>query len=388
MGASEEWDSATPAPLHEEWDSAKPAGPASDFGTFQVPSRPRTFVSPEDTPARMVTNQRGMRDVSLKSPNERAIHEIGGIATDVASKAGLPPEYAAGVGATANVAAQLPGIFMGGEVGKTGEGIAKGLGVATMKKALKASPSISKTDIPERAATAMLNEGISVSKGGRETAQMHIDALKNTVDDLASRAQGEASILDILKPAQEKIRELKSAKGGLDFEEKISMVRQEIAKLLDNPDFRGKARVPIPVANEMKRAIQNKEVGDAAYKTGFKSGSEKEAKEIIARGLREQVEKFVPEAKGLNRSMGDMIEARKLIDARLGRQASSTPVSPFTLLMAMKHPGYAAIHAMENNPQITSALARALYSGEIPTNAGRLAGAGLGAYSGSAPNDR
>lgn len=384
-GEWEELPRKAPAAADGGWEDITPPKEAparsGEWEKFSVPARQKQFVSPEDRPARMVQNQVGTRQVPVTGPIDRAIYEGGGMVTDALTNAGLPPEVAAAGGYATNVLGQAASTIVGGKGGQAVEPAAKATGRYFMKNALAPGKVANASGAADAATEAMLKEGISVSKGGREAAQFKIDSIKNTLDDLTSKANGSVHILDALKPARDKIKELSSAKGGLDYEEKIAKIQDEVAKLLDNPDFRSRLRVPVSVANDMKRSIYQ-EVEDTAYKTGVKSGTEKAAKQEIARGLKEQVEKFVPEAKGLNREMGDMIEARKLIDARLGRQASSPSVSPFSLLMAMKHPGVGLAYALERNPQVSSALARALYSGGLPTKAGIGVGAATGYNSG------
>lgn len=368
-------DSFDPSSVVED----APAPPPKE--TFTVPSRPREFVSPEDRPARMVTQKKGVREVPIEGPVDRGIYEAGGQTTDFLSNAGASPEVAAAGGYLTNVASQAATTLIGGGGGKAIEPAAKVAGRFAMRNALAPGKTAVASGAADAATEALLKEGISVSKGGREAAQFKIDAIKNTLDDLTSKANGSVYIMDALKPARDKIKELSSAKGGLDYDDKISKIQAEVAKLLDNPDFRSRLRVPVAVANDMKRSIY-RELEDAGYKFGTKGSSEKEAKRVIAGGMKEQVEKFVPEAKGLNREMGDMIEARKLIDARLGRQASGASISPFSLLMAMHNPTLAALHFAERNPQTSSALARTLYSGGLPTKAGIGIGAATGYNSG------
>lgn len=358
--------------------------PPGHWEKFSVPERPRQFVSPQDQPARMITSKTGERRVPVTSPVDRAIYEAGGVATDRLTDLGLPPEVAAAGGYLTNVAGQAATTFIGGKGGQAVEPAAKAGGRFFMRNALAPGKVAVASGAADAATEAMLKGGMSVSKGGREAVQSSIEVLKNTVDDLASKATGDVHILDVMNPIRERIKALESAKGGLDYEKKIANIREEVSKLFDNPDFRNRLRIPVPVANEMKRSIY-KEVDDAGYKFGVKSGSEKDAKKLIAGSLKEQVEKFVPEAKTLNREMGDLIEARKMIDSRLGKQASSPPISPFSLLMALHNPTLAALHFAERNPQTSSAVARALYSGGLPTKLGIGAGGATGYASGSAP---
>lgn len=348
--------------------------------TFSVPSRPRQFVSSENMPARMITKKVGMREVPIEGPIDRGIYEAGGRVTDKLTELGASPEVAAAGGGLTNFGLQAATTMIGGGGGKALEPAAKVAGQALMRQALKPGATAIKNGTAERAINSMLEEGISVSKGGREKAAQKIEDLKTIVDDLTSRSNGSANIIDALKPARELIERYKH--GGTDYAEKIKNVQDEVAKLLDHPDVRQQLRIPVATANQIKRGLYQ-EIGDPAFKTGIKSGSVKEAKDALAHGLNEQVVKFVPEAKAINKHMGDLIEARKFLDSRLARQSASNMLSPWTLLLATHNPKLAALHAAQYYPQTSSALARLLYSGGLESKLGAGAGALYGNIKGS-----
>jgi hypothetical protein len=388
MADTSEWDSATPVQMQSEWDSAKPVSheeaKRGEWETMPVPSRPKQFVSDPGQAARMITSQKGTRNVPVVPPLDRAIYEGAGRVNDVLNEMGAPAPLAAGVATAANLAGQVGSGFIGGKgAGSVAPAVEK-LAHKTMTVALAPGKLARESGRGEQAVQTLLQSGgeWKVSKGGENAMNSHIDYLMGKVDDALSKSDAKVSALPVLQAMREKLKEISTR--GLDYAENAKAVRDEIRKLLEHPEIREELRIPVAKANQLRKDI-DKELTSKAYDFGTKLTGEKEGKLAATKGLREEINRMVPEVGPLNREAGKVINARNLVEARNLAQEARPAIGAWGWLHS--NPAHALLYLGEKHPYISSSIAHNLHTGLAPNleGLGRLAGAYAGSRSGSPP---
>lgn len=115
----------------------------------------------------------------------------------------------------------------------------------------------------------------------------------------------------------------------------------------------GGAGIPVQLAQELKQGTYR--ILDKKY--GQVSTAEDEGQKAIARGLKEQVAKAVPEVSGLNAKESELINALKLVERRSLQSGNKNtlglaPIAPNSL--------HALSFLLDRSPLATSLLARSL----------------------------
>ena len=294
---------------------------------------------------------------------DRAAYETGGAVTDVASKAGLPSQAAAGLGFGANVATQFIPSFLGGQIGSSiGTSASKGL----MRSALKPNSKAIRSGDAERAVNTLLKERVNVTAGGA-------GKLRGLIDDLDERV---SSVIDGSKQVVDKSKSKDALQAVLDkFKKQVASSADESAIKAVWDEFDKKLADLIPVQDA--QAIKQGTYRILAGKYGEVGSASTEAQKAIARGLKESIEAAEPSVGPLNKRQSELINALKLAEYRAAI-ASNRDMGGLSWLAS--NPAAAAGFMFDRSQLAKSLLANELYGTRgTPAYLGRIGGALAGA---------
>lgn len=313
---------------------------------------------------------------------DKNLYDFGGWATDKGSKAGLPPQAAAALGVAANVGPSAL-LSMGG--GAAGSRLAPMVGNKArdlMQSALKPSVTAQKAGKGDRAIRTLLEGDANVSRAGIEKLNQEIDKLEQAVTAALQGSNATVDKVRALLPIRDVIQQYRmQATPQAD----LATIRRVAQQFLDNPVIRGIRDIPIQAAQEIKRGTY-KQTGDAGFGRGLRPASERDSLKGVARGLREGIEQQVPQVAPMNARMGDLANARNLVERRVAVEGNRDPLG----LGALAHNPLGFLAWMGNRYGAgKSALARGMYQNRevLPRGAGQVAGATAGAESGRPEDD-
>jgi hypothetical protein len=296
---------------------------------------------------------------------EKLGYRLGGKVTDAT---GSPA-----AGYATNVAAQAGATLLGTLGGSAAQPAAQGAGKWLMGNALKPSVKANETGKAARAIDTMLKEGISVSEGGIAKLKSHIDELGKEVAAHIASNPGTVNKNAVLQELQ--LLANKVERRMANPQESIKAIETAWNRFVQHPLLSGTNVVPVGLAQEMKQGTQA--IAKNAY--GEMKGAEMESQKALARGLRKEIERVVPEVAKLNAKESDLINAKLLAEVRLFGEKNQNPGGS-ALLFANNNPAQALGWMAARSSFLKSLLARGLYKG-APT-AGAAAGGSFGAEMG------
>lgn len=302
----------------------------------------------------------------------KGAYNIGGATTDVLAPH-VSPEVAGGAGYAANIATQSVPTVLGGLVGKAAQPAIQSAGKRAMQSALKPTAKDLLSGNAGKAVGTMLDEGVNVSAGGAAKLQSTIDELNKQVSGKIASSPAQ---INRARPAQQLAETLKKFKtqaaSGSD-ERAILDVWKDYTR-----HFPGD--MPIQKAQAVKQGTYKALAG----KYGEVGSASTEAQKALARGLRQSIEKEIPEVAQLNAKESALINALTQVERRTGA-AGNRDIGG--LAWIANDPKAAAAFFAGRSELFKSIVARMLYSGSGPvtTGAGATIGAAMGAESGRSP---
>lgn len=294
---------------------------------------------------------------------DKAAYEAGGKVTDVTGSPGL--------GFATNVGLQAVPAVLGGGIGKTVQPLLQSGARGVMQAAMKPERAARLSGKADEAITTMLEEGINVTKGGREILQGRISSLENEISNILSTSKGTINPEDVaiksLKQSLEKV------KYNLSSTEDSAVISKSVADLLEHPLVSGKADIPVDLANKLKQAIY-KGLGDTAYGLQAKSTIERIAEKSIARNLKEGIASAEPYVVPKLDEQAKLINALKVMTPRVSAAGNKDIIGIGSL--APSEINFLTWMA-NRSPLIGSLVARFMHSasGVLPTGVGAAAGA-------------
>lgn len=293
-------------------------------------------------------------------------YKAGGAATDVAAKV-LPPSAAAGVGYVANVAAQAVPTLLGGLGGKAVEPAAQSAARGLMHSALKPSAKAQDTGKAAKAIETMLKDGVNVSEGGIAKLRGHISDLSKEV---AAHIAASPNVINKNAAAQELQLALNKFERTATPQGNIKTITDAWTDFINHPLMQGSNAIPVKLAQEIKQGTQYL----ARNSYGELKGAEIEAQKMLARGLRKEIERVVPEVAKLNAKESELINAKLLAEARIFGEKNKDPGG---MVWLANNPAQALGWLAARSSWLKSVLARGLYKGA--PSSGAAAGAAYGA---------
>lgn len=297
---------------------------------------------------------------------DRLAYDAGGKITDVTGS----PE----LGFAANVGVQAVPTVLGAAAGKlVGAPALKSAGKSLMQSALKPSKAEHLSGRGARAVQTMLDEGVSVSKGGVEKMQSAISSLN---DEIAGVIKNSGKTIDKNAVASRLQDVMKKYEASIDPSD-LRAIENVWTSFLAHPQLAGKKDMAIQLAQRMKQA-GNAKLGDAAYGTGLKPAAERDAFKGLVRGLKEEIAAAEPRVAPLNKRESDLINASKIAGNRVAMDANKNPLGLGALIT---QPWMLPVWMWDRSPLGKSLMARMLHSGAGPIGTG--VGAGVGGIYGA-----
>lgn len=321
---------------------------------------PATIVEPNAEQRRMGLRKNRLKDDNLAGNVGRGFLNFGedvGRETRLAAlDYGASPGVANVAGFTGDMAANLIPIPLGGGGAKAvaaplSEYAAKNL----MWKALKPPRAAQLSGDAEAAVETLLSaKGARVSEGGVENMTKTIDSLDNELTGVLKNSTDKVSTEAAVAPIKDAIKKFRY---GLDQADDKAAILKEVEKFFSHSEVRGALDIPVETAQLLKRGI-SRELGDKAFALGNKTAAEQEGKLAIRGGLADEIVRAAPEARDINRSMSELINARNLANER-ALMAHNLHISGLGWL----NPKMMIPWMIERNPFAMSILARSINRG-------------------------
>lgn len=239
-----------------------------------------------------------------------------------AMQAGLIDPENTGMGAA--VGAVTPGAIQ--MAGMAGDAIRRGgeaVSTRLMQSAVK--PEWSKLDKGEaqRAIATLLREGINPTMGGVQKMRGMIDDIGGQVDDLIANSSANVSksaVLDRLGPTRQQFMQQVTPEADM------KVLNAAASEFANHPAFTPRAPagnapwsafdaytaakasddIPVQLAQQLKQGTY-RQLGSKPY--GELGGASTEAQKSLARGLKDEISRVVPEVGPLNARQADLLNA-------------------------------------------------------------------------------
>lgn len=247
--------------------------------------------------------------------------------------------------------------FLGGKVTQGAKTVAGGL----MQSAAKPS-----TRMLERGATVedmpavvntLLKEGISVTKGGAQKLAGLLKATKGEIDALIDGSARTVSASDVARTGRTAVARVgQQVAPSADRAAARGVIQDFIDTKGRDAVTRAPKRFTLREAQDLKTGTY-RALKDRAYGETKTAGVE--AEKQLARGLKEGIERQMPEVRGLNAREGNLIAAKEAIEHRIGLAANRDPGG---LMWLAENPNTALAFILARSPAVKSMLARGLYS--------------------------
>ncbi len=301
----------------------------------------------------------------------KGAYEGGGYATDLASKAGLPPALAGGLGFATNVGIQAAPTFLSGEIaGRLAAPVLRSAGEGLMGSALKPTPNQWMSGKGKVAVDTMLKKGENVSSQG-------IINLKTSIDKIGRQVEKEIGNSTATVNKQEVAGRILDAYKAFEHHpnrvEAFGEIRQVMDEFLKHPAIKDTDEIPIQLAQKLKQGF-GKALGDVAY--GERKTPAVEAVKALTRGFKEEIATKVPSVSTWNKQESALIKTLEVAERRAMTEMNKN-VAGLSLLA--ENPIAGAAFMGDRSSWFKSLLARMLYSGaeSVPKNVAR---GGVAAY--------
>lgn len=295
---------------------------------------------------------------ALKGLDEVA-YSAGGKVTDLT---GSP---AAGV--ATNVALQAVPTAIGGAAGLAAKVPLRGTAEWLMQSALKPSMKSLKLGKADEAVGTLLDEGITISRGGVEKLQGKIDVLSSAISDALKGSGATVDRNAIASRLQDVINRIE--RTSMNPQDRVAEVQRIYDQVLTNPNLQ--RAIPVERAQQIKQGIYQM----LKDKYGQLGSDSVEAQKALARGAKEEISAAVPGVSDLNAHEARLINALQLAEHRALQSGNKDLTGPFAWLTA--NPARFAAVVADRSPAFKSILARMM------NNASQNAPA-LGAAAGAA----
>lgn len=302
-------------------------------------------------------------DVANKALNKGA-YKAGGVVTDLGAKAGLPPEAAAGLGYATDVAIQAAPVILSGQLAKGAapsfERSAKGM----MQSALKPPLDSLRDKSAFRAIDTLLKEGVSVNASGVAQLRSRIAQLNDEIKSVIASSPATVNKAEVGRRLSDVLEKFKNQ---VNPQADMEAIKQAWLNFRNHPLLAGKEEIPVQLAQQLKQGTYKVLEG----KYGEVGSASTEAQKGLARGLKEEIAKKIPEVAKLNARESDLLNALLLSERRSLMAGNANPGG---LAWLSKNPMAMAAFLADKSSSFKSALAQLLYRGQeqIPATAARV----------------
>jgi hypothetical protein len=235
-----------------------------------------------------------------------------------------------------------------------------------MQSALKPGVVAERKGQAGPAVQTLMDEGISVSRGGLAKLREKIDTLNDQIAGAIDNSTATVSKHDV----------------GYRLGDTLTRFQKQVAPTADLNSILGTwddflktypDRIPVKTAQEVKQGTY-RALGEKSY--GELKSASVEAQKTLARGLKEEIADAVPEVRHLNAQESKMLQALPLLERRVLTEANKNPMG--LSILAKDPTGFMAFMA-DRSALFKSLVARMLNqtSKAIPRTSGSLSAAGF-----------
>lgn len=244
---------------------------------------------------------------------------------------------------------------------KAGSEALRGGAERLMHSALKPAEKFAKQVDP--GIDLLLEKGINVTPGGLEKIRTEIGDLNSRIGQLIANSP---AVIDKQAVATRLYDTLAKFEKQVDPHADLATINKSWNNFLNHPLLTGKD-IPIKTAQELKSGTYKQLQG----KYGELSSAESEAQKALARGLKEEIAKAVPEVRTLNAEESRLLQALPMVERRVLISANKNPIGLGILSMNPKH---IAVWMADRSELFKSLVARMLNTGSRAMPGMQMAG--------------
>jgi hypothetical protein len=245
---------------------------------------------------------------------------------------------------------QLPG-FVGAKapaMGRALEAPLKSSARDMMQSALKPSKAAQKSGDAATAIDTLLDTKTNVSKAGAEGLRTRIDDLNTQIADKIASSK---AVIDKQVVADNLKSVLDDFSKQVNPSSDMHTVQAAYDEFLNSPRLNGKNTIPVQLAQEIKQGTY-KQLGSKSY--GEMKSADITAQKELARGLKEEIAKAVPEVRKLNAEDSKLLKTLPLVEQRVLMDANKNPIglgwlttnpTKFAAWIADRSPGFKSVVA-------------------------------------------
>lgn len=336
-------------------DTVKPSLPLS--------GRMARFI--QEPPTRVV-GQLGVHSRPLEQPRGDTLEEFGGRVTDVTGS----PALGTLARMTPDIATSFVGMGAGAQAGKAAAPAIREGATTLMQSALKPSVEALRTGKAARAIQTMFDEGINVSKGGLAKLKAKVYDLNDQIAELIKNSPATVDKGKVAAALQGTLdRFIKTVNPKND----LKVIEDAWTEFMSHPMLTGKQEIPVKLAQEMKQATYR----EVEKKYGELGSASVESQKALARGLKEEIAKAVPEVTSLNKQESELLNALSLVEKRALLEGNKNPGG---LAWLANNPKTWALYMADKSSAFKSVAARIAYkqAENFPKTVGETIGATVG----------
>ena len=204
-------------------------------------------------------------------------------------------------------------------INETAKNIARAGSEKLMASALKPTVKAWGNGDAAVAINTLLDKGINVTKGGVETLKANKDLLNEQIRNSVAGSTEKINIRNVAGPVLDKLNKFKMQ---VNPNADIASIRNSWAEFKNNPAFKGSDEISVQLAQDLKQGTY-RQIGK---KYGQLGSADIEAQKAIARGLKEEIAKKVPEISKFNEEETSLIKTLKVAERRVLMAANNNPL--------------------------------------------------------------
>ncbi len=187
-----------------------------------------------------------------------------------------------------------------------------------MQSALKPGLDDMKSGAGARAVQTLLDEGVNVTPGGMGKLEGRISGINDQIAEAIAKSNATVNKGDIAARVVDQYQ--KVMRQG-DPRADMAATAGVFHRFTDHPLLPD--QIPVQLAQEIKQGTY-RSIGSRNY--GETKGAALEAEKALARGAKEEIAKAVPEVGPLNARDSALIEAKDLLERRVGTAGNKNPL--------------------------------------------------------------
>ena len=301
-----------------------------------------------------------------KDPVEMGAYETGGKVTDLLAEKGLT-KLAPLAGFATNVGIQAAVPLAAGEVGKAVSPLFEKTAKHLMQSAVKPLSTDLSTGKGQRAIQTMLDKRIMPTEGGMGALRKEATQLNDEVASIVKSASEAGVTIDkgvVASRLQDVVSRIE--KTSMNPQSSLASVEKIYTEVMENGLI--PKNMPVSQAQQLKMGIYSM----LKKKYGELGSDSVEAQKALARGLKEEIEKVVPDVVSRNAKASELWNALNVAERR---QLLDLNRNPLNMALLAHNPASFTVYMADKSAPFKGVTAILLNEGkeQIPANAVRFA---------------